>query len=329
MTIFETWEGTLIFFVCLLAGAMIFALFSFFIVSHILFTMHLKRTRADKWTRECSEPDPEQQSMYDTGVEWSKEHASAMQELHMVNEGLNLYAEYYDFGYDKAVIIVPGRTEGLRYGYYFAKPYAESGYNVLTVDQRAHGNSDGLYNTIGFEEHKDVLLWAARLHDELGIKEIVLHGICIGASCSMFAITSEQAPDYIVGLVAEGMYPTFYESFKNHMIELKKPIFPCLQLVDMWMKHYTGHTMKYGPLYMIHQLKAPLLMLHSKEDAYSLPSAAQRLYETCPSEQKELVWFEHGAHSRLRITDSERYDTAISAFLEKHFSKNAETLVKE
>ena len=322
MTIFDTWEGTLIFFVCLGIGFLILSFFlSFFLVAHILFTMHLKRTRKDKWTRECSDPDPEQVRMYEEGLEWSRQHAAALRELHMVNEGMNLYAEYYDFGYDRAVIIVPGRTEGLRYGYFFAKPYADSGYNVLTIDQRAHGESDGLYNTLGFEEHKDVLSWAGLLHEEYGVQSIVLHGICIGASCSLFAMLADYCPDYMAGMVAEGMYPNFRESFKNHMIELKKPIFPCLQLVDMWMRVYTGHSMSHGPIDVIENYKKPLLMLHSKEDAYSLPTMAQVLYDKCGAEKKELIWFEKGAHSRLRITDPDRYDGAIAAFLAKNFDK--------
>lgn len=317
MRIFETWEGILLFCLCLLIFFVVTSVICFFIVAHILFTIHLKRTDRQKWTRECSDPDPDQVRMYEDGMEWGRANASAMKELSMTNDGLRLYAEYYDFGYDRAVIIVPGRTEGLRYGYYFAKPYAESGYNVLTIDQRAHGESDGLYNTVGIEEHKDVLMWAKMLHEEYGIQALILHGICIGASCSMFALTAKECPDYITGLVAEGMYPTFYESFENHMIERKKPTFPIMRMVEMWMKHYTGHTLRYGPEQMIGEMKKPLLMLHSREDAYSLPEKAQDLYDRCPAEHKELVWFERGAHSRLRLVDSGRYDTAIVDFLRR------------
>lgn len=306
-----------------IAVSLITSPISFLIVAHILFTIHLKRTKKEKWSRECSNDEPAQLAMYAEGVNWADVHARARRSLHLINEGLNLYAEYYDFGYDRAVIVVPGRTEGLRYGYYFASPYEKSGCNVLVIDQRAHGESDGMYNTVGFEEYKDVIAWAKLLHDQFAVKSILLHGICIGASCALFAITAENCPDYIDGMVAEGMYPTFYDSFKNHMVERKKPTFPTMFFVDLWMRVYTGHTMKYGPIHVIDHLHKPILMLHSKEDAYSLPDTATELYERCGADRKELVWFETGIHSQLRITDPNRYDGAIEDFVARNFAAAA------
>ena len=59
-------------------------------------------------------------------------------DVHIVNEGFNLYGEYFDLGFDRAVIIVPGRMESLLYSYYFARPYQEKGFNVFVFDQRVY-----------------------------------------------------------------------------------------------------------------------------------------------------------------------------------------------
>ena len=291
-----------------------FTIWSFFAVARILFNIHLKRTSPKKWSRACSVDEPIQRSMYDSALEYRAAQTS-VKELELINEGHHLYGEYVDFGYDKAVIIIPGRTEALYYGYYFVKAYAESGYNILVIDQRAHGNSDGKYNSIGFKEHKDVLAWGALLHEQYGVNAIWLHGICIGASCAMFALTNPSCPEYFVGMTAEGMYPNFYESFKNHMIALKKPVFPCLDLVERLVRKEIGITMKHGPIDVIGRLNKPLLMLHSREDLYSLPETAIQLFEKCKS-TKDIVWFEHGAHSQLRFADTARYDNAVTSFLE-------------
>lgn len=287
---------------------------SLFVIPYVLYVAHLKRTDKTKWGRECSSSEPLQIEMHTSAMNWREENIKYLHEMHIVNEGLNLYGEYLDFGFKKAAIIVPGRTEGLCYGYYFAKPYKEMGYNILTIDQRAHGLSDGEYNTVGFNEHRDLIAWIKMLHDEYEIESIVLHGICIGSSCCMFALTSENCPDYVEGMVAEGMYPTFGDSFKNHMINCGGPA-SALPLIDTVMKLHTGYSMMYGPIHVIGGLKKPLLMLHSKEDIYSLPETAQVLYDTCGAEQKNLVWFEKGAHSRLRITDTNKYDSSIRSFL--------------
>lgn len=318
----ELWDIIVVTTVAVLISAILFYFASFFIVAHILFNMHLKRKNKETWGRECKWDHPLLQKMYDDGVSWAAANESFRKELHIVNDGLNLYGEYFDFGFKRAVIIVPGRTEALRYSYYFAKPYIESGYNVLAIDQRAHGESDGVYNTLGFEEHKDVIAWGKLLHEVHQVEAIMLHGNCIGCSCCLQVLTSPDCPDYFSGMVAEGMYPNFYESFKNHMIELNRPVHPCIDLVDMWMRVYTGYSMKKGPADIIQNCDRPILMLHSLEDAYSVPSDAQALYEKCGSE-KQLVWFSKGAHSQIRVNNTEQYDATIKAFLETHFSNAA------
>ena len=313
----------LIIFIVFLITTVLFFIASYFIIAHVLFRLHLRRKNKSTWSRECSGDEPLLRKMYDDGVRWANERREFSKDVHIINDGLNLYGEYFDFGFDRAVIIVPGRTEGLRYSYYFAKPYFEKGYNVLAIDQRAHGESDGVYNTLGFEEHKDVIAWGKFLHDDYGVQSIMLHGNCIGSSCCLQALTNPSCPVYFAGMVAEGMYPNFYESFRNHMIELKRPVRPCIDLVDMWMRYYTGHSMKKGPADIIMQCKVPILMLHSQEDAYSLPDAAQKLYDLCNC-KKKIVWFEKGAHSQLRVNNVEAYDRAIGDFLSENFPNNNE-----
>lgn len=284
------------------------------IIGYIMYVMHLKRTKKSKWTRACSEQTPEHVEMYETGMAWSKEHAEKKQDVHIVSEGLNLYGEFYDFGSDKTAILVAGRTEGLCYNYYFARPYQESGYNILTIDNRAHGESDGKYNTVGFEEHKDLLNWVNYVGEHHHTATVVLHGICIGSAGCLYALTSGKCPDIVKGLVADGMYPNFHESFRNHMIELKKPL-AGLPFIEGWMKLLTGHSMKYGPIDVIDRMDRSLLMLHGKADLYSLPEEAEKLFAKCPSAQKRIVWFDGGIHSMLRYANPEKYDAAIKEFL--------------
>lgn len=310
------WTTVLLWIAVALVAIFLFGiLFPNMIVGYIIFAMHLKRTKPTKWTRACSSDEPQHVAMYNDGLVWSKENASRKRDVHIVNDGLNLYGEFYDFGSRKTALLVAGRTEGLCYNYYFARPYAESGYNILTIDQRAHGKSDGKYNTIGYNEYRDLISWIQFLQEECHTQAVVFHGICIGSAAALYAATSKNCPNVVKGLVAEGMYPSFRDSFINHMIELKKPVVPGLFFIEAWMKLFTGHTMKHGPIHVIHQMEKPILMLHSREDLYSLPSAAEELYEKCGAKKKRIVWFDRGAHSMIRINNTESYDAAIKDFL--------------
>ncbi len=290
------------------------------IAGHILRYAILTRTKKTKWTRGCASKNPVTEMIYETGEAWLEKNKEYKKDLHIVNDGLNLYGQYFDFGFDRAVIFVSGRTEALNYGYYFTQPYPEMGFNVFVFDQRSHGHSDGKYNTLGFEEHKDLLKWAELLHDTFGVKSIVLHGVCIGSSTCLQALVSENCPDYLDGLIADGMYTNFYTSFKNHLVnKFKQPSFPTMSVANLSFKLATGHNMRFGNIDFIHKMKKPMLFIHSKEDIYSTPDMAEALYAKIPHDNKKIVWFEHGKHSHLRPTDTKRYDGAVKEFLVKYF----------
>ncbi len=293
---------------------------TYFVASYCAYTQTLKRRSKEQWSREEPSDLPlDSQKMYQIGREWESQNRQFKKDVHIVRDGLNLYGEYFDFGYDRCVMILSGRTDGLTYGYYFATPYAKNRFNVLVFDARAHGESDGEYNTVGFEESLDDVEWVKFLKEKCGIKTVIFHGICIGSAGGLIALTSQASKGCADAIVAEGMFARFSESVKNHLIERKRPVFIFLDLIDMWMKKYTGHSMKKGPIDFIDKLDKPLLMLHSKEDRYSTPENAQKLYDKAGTSNKKLVWFEKGAHSMLRVTDTEKYDREIEEFIKENF----------
>lgn len=296
------------------------------LTAYIVYLLTMVRKDKKCWNREWHHTDEESCRMHEQGVAWAKEHAERMIEVKTVSEdGLNLYGEYYDFGYDRAVIIIPGRTDNLIYSYFYAKPYSDNGYNVLCIDQRAHGLSDGKYITIGFEESRDIIKWIKLLEEDFGVKSVVIHGICIGSACGLYTMLAEDAPKSLSALVADGMYCNFYETYYLHMKDLGKPTF-IMEIVEKIMRKNTGHSMKFGPIDVIDKYEKPLLMLHGTGDIYSLPTRTEEIFAKCPSKHKQLIWFEDGRHSKIRIVYPERYDKAIADFLATLESPVEETL---
>ena len=143
----------------------------------------LVRTGPEKWTRANSyPPNPEHTRMFDLGMDWARENETHKRPVSIENEGLKLAGEYFDFGHKRCAIIFPGRTESLYYSYYFAQPYAEAGCNILVVDSRAHGLSEGKYNYCGTREWSDVIAWSRFAHDRLGCSDVVLHAASASAA---------------------------------------------------------------------------------------------------------------------------------------------------
>lgn len=290
------------------------------VASYLVYVRTLSRQTPEQWTRERPGFTDENSLKMDAeGAKWKAANADYKQDVCIERDGLKLYGEYYDYGSDRCMVFLAGRADSLRYSYFFAKPYTEMGYNLLLIDSRAHGWSEGTYNTVGFEESRDVIAWVRFLQEHYAIRSVVFHGICVGGAGAILAITSPDCPEIVDGMVVEGMFPNFGESMKNNLRMRKKPVFIFYNMINMWMKHYTGHSMNYGPINVIGQMHKPILMLHGREDAASLAVNAQKMYDMCPSEQKELVWFDHGPHSMLRITDTPKYDAAIKTFFAKHF----------
>lgn len=295
-----------------------FVLAPLVLIPAALYVILLVRTRKSKWRRKCSLPgDKEIVAMFNTGMDWAQRHAAQKRAVEVYSGQYRLCGEYFDFGFDKAVIIIAGRTESLLYSYYFAPPYQQAGYNVLVIDNRSHGNSDGRLNSLGYHEHRDILRWAQLLHDDLGNRQVFLHGICIGASNALFALTADDCPDYMQGMVSEGMFTCFYESMYHHIKEAHQPVQPALAEIRGYLRLFTGYDIKNdGPLFRIGKLQKPILMLQSKQDKYSLPERAKDLYNACHA-PKRLVYFEKGAHSHIKINAPEKYDGEIIDFLQK------------
>ena len=300
----------------ILGAFILFFLFPTMLISNVIYTRLFIRVNKELWSRNVSWDDKEQQQMFDEGKEWGNENESYRKTLEIDSCGFHLVGEYFDFGYDKAVIIIPGRMESGTYSYFFSVPYKKAGYNVLAIDNRSHGLSEGKYNCIGLKEYKDIIAWAKVLHDEHHIKSVIIHGLCIGSATGLYALTSKNCPDYIDCLVADGMYVNFHENLKNHLIERKKPVFPYTSEV-MWMVSMVAHKSpkRMSPIKLIHKMNKPMLFIYSKEDKYCLEDKANELFDKCGSEKKQLSFFDHGVHSHVRINQKEQYDETIIKFL--------------
>ncbi|MBQ5973622.1 MAG: alpha/beta hydrolase [Oscillospiraceae bacterium] len=289
-----------------------------FVIAGIVFRRIFVRTSPQIWTRGNSEEgtSADHDAMHEAAVAWHAAHEQFAREVSIQSGGLRLTGQYFDFGFDRCVVILSGRTEGCVYSSGFSEPYVQSGWNVLTPDSRAHGFSEGRYATMGWKEHEDLLRWLAFAHDELGNREVVLHGVCVGAATCVYAMTSDAAPDYVRGLTVEGLYQSFYEVLRRRIQNRGHRTFPVLQ--EIWLLcriRFGVNYRRFTPLSRMGRLTLPVLFIQSKEDVSSLPADCEALFRACASPRKRLVWMESGTHSHIRIRHTAAYDGAVKAFL--------------
>ena len=276
------------------------------------------RTSKEKWGRANSCPENAEHSvMFDLGIAWAEKYKEYIKEVSIKSDGLTLYGEYFDFGFDKTAIIIPGRAESLLYEYYFGEPYRKAGYNVFVPDVRAHGLSEGIYSGLGIKDKTDIKNWIDFLHNEYNCSNFVIHGICIGSSTAIFLLAENQK--YLNSIVIEGPYASFYNVLKQRIRTAGHISFPVAEeMALLVLSKIKVNIFTQLPIKYIKKIKKPILFLCGKEDVSSLPKLADKMYKVCGSKDKERVWFEHGAHSHLRIADTEKYDNSIIEFLNKY-----------
>ena len=300
----------------LVLGLIVSIILTMYIASQV-YKGTLTRKDANHWGRTVSFPDNEEQvKIWDIGLEWAKNNKASMKEVSITSfDNLKLVGEYYDFGNNRSVIILPGRCESLCYSYYYAKPYQDAGYNVLVIDARAHGLSEGKYNTCGLNESKDIIQWANYLHDNFNQEKVSLHGICVGGGGALLAMTSKYASPYFDKLIVDGLFVSFKKIYSYHFKDQGHKLFPVYYEVWIWMKIKTGlSARKSNPLKVAKRLNNPVLFLYSKEDKYSISKKSMDLYNECSCE-KQIHWFEHGIHSHVRFNNTEEYDQTVIDFV--------------
>jgi uncharacterized protein len=277
------------------------------------------RTNPNKYPREapsCAEEN--QVKMFYEGLAFRDQEKAHLSEVSIVSEGLTLQGQYLDYGAKRSVIIVPGRSETSSYSFYYAPLYKDRGYNVLLIDARATGKSEGKFLTAGIHESADLLSWAQFLHEKKDQESVVFHGICIGAATALLALAKPNLPSYLKGAVAEGSFKNFKRMFKYHVKTSHHPSISVSFELPFYFKRYAKvDILKDAPEKEVSQITLPVCFIHGKEDIYVPYHDGEELYAACASSKKEMHLIEHGEHSKLRYYNKAAYDALVLAFFDK------------
>ena len=123
-------------------------------------------------------------------------------------DGLRLVGKYYHMSDDAPLVIFfhGYRCAGIRDGNGIFLYAREFGFNVLLVDQRAHGKSEGKTITFGVMERHDCKSWAEYAVKRFGRDvKIYLCGLSMGGATVLMA-SDIGLPENVVGILADCPY---------------------------------------------------------------------------------------------------------------------------
>lgn len=221
---------------------------------------------------------------------------------------------------DRVVLAVHGyKSTGLQEYRKIAWMYQEMGYDVLMVDNRAHGSSEGPFIGFGCLDREDVYQWIRFLVKRYGEDaEIILHGVSMGAATVLMTLDL-NLPAGVRAVVADCGYTSVKEQM-SYLVREKFhvppfPIVNCAELFSRYLAGYDYHSI--SPMGTLSQAKIPVLFIHGSEDDFVPTWMGKANYAACASELKELYLVPGAAHAKSFPTDPEGYKKRVRAFLAK------------
>ena len=105
----------------------------------------------------------------------------------------------------KTVILIHGLYQNRTMCLPYMDEYRRLGYNILLIDLRGHGESEGDHTEWGISEVDDLLMWCQWLQNRDPQMTIGLHGISLGAAMALLYAGSEYGQD-LSFVVADSAY---------------------------------------------------------------------------------------------------------------------------
>lgn len=188
------------------------------------------------------------------------------------------------------------------------------GYNVILIDERAHGSSQGHSITFGVRETKDVISWANYARKRFGENiELVLVGISMGGATVLMASDKVGKAKIIADCPYSSPKIVLQQTVKA--MGLPIPIvYPLLNLTSIVFAHTNLN--KVSAFESIKNTENKILIIHGNSDSVVPNWISNDLYLDYPDKiQYEL--FEGADHGMSYLVDKARYQKIIKDFLNK------------
>lgn len=280
-----------------------------------------KNLTRKKWFRlshtQINHPRHKFEKEYEEGKAWCREQN--MQDCYIKSkDGLLLHGFYLPAENAKRFVLLSHGYKGSGFGdfAYTARFLHENKCNLLFIDQRCCGESEGEFITFGAKEQFDVQRWAyyiaQRNKDKL---PIYLYGESMGAAAVLMA-SGQKLPQEVKGLIADC-------GFRSMRIQLQDIAANWFHLnwvelllfrVDLFCGFLGGFRMKEADTTRAMKTnKRPVLFFHGAKDTYVDPRNSRYNYSLCQA-PKELVMIPEARHLCSAYVAPELYREKILDF---------------
>lgn len=212
-------------------------------------------------------------------------------------------------------IVVHGYSSSCRHVFDLAHHYQIRGYNVVTPDLRACGESEGSYIGMGWLDKDDILIWISSILDEDPDAKIVLHGVSMGAATVMM-LSGEDLPKNVVAIIEDCGYTRVDEVFSSELkLRFNLPPFPIINSTSLVAKLRAGYSLKEASsLEQIKRASVPILFIHGSLDDFIPVEMCHRLYDAANCKKEKLI-IDSAGHNQSRFLQPDEYYQAVFDFI--------------
>lgn len=236
-------------------------------------------------------------------------------------DGLCLAASYYNNSSDTTILLFHGYRSDGRFDFACAvKFYIELGLNVLVVDQRANGESEGKLITFGIKERRDAVTWTNFINQKYSPKNIFLSGVSMGATTVMMA-ANLGLPQNVKGIIADCGFTAAPDIIKKVARQAFKinatPILPILNIMCKLFGNFS--------LYETTTIKAlkesdiPIFFIHGKKDGFVPCEMTEESHKAAKAE-KYICLVEDADHGISFLVEPDNVQKKITEFVNAHRS---------
>ncbi len=217
----------------------------------------------------------------------------------------------------RAVIIAHGYRSNHVIALQYAPVFIKNGYNVLVIDQRAHGESGGKFPSYGLYESRDLHHWVTLLRERLGEDcEIGLMGHSLGGATVLCYPKIDTGIRFII---TDCTYATLRQFIIQRIHSYFAPAWLFYPLVNRMVRARIGFSMnEVNPIEVALRegLSIPTLFIHSKGDRIMSFRGTKEMYEKRHNPHDRLYLHTSADHADVYCADTSAYQQMVDAFLQ-------------
>lgn len=239
-------------------------------------------------------------------------------------DGHMIPADHISINGDKdsdTVIMVHGLGGSRLTNYPVANMFLESGYNVITYDQRSSGENIAKYTTGGYLESKDLGDYVVYLNKFINNdKTIGIWGISYGGATTGIYLGSDQANESIDFAILDCPMSniSYMISTEMEQMDIGIPIDFMLSMGNIITKMKLGFSYKdTNVCNYIDKTKVPLLIINSKADEITPYFMGEEIYNSVMHQNKKIFTVEDSKHAEIDIDYPDEYKNNIFQFIKQ------------